>query len=260
MKTTIMKYFCMIAVISGFASCMNLEPKAQIGDNLVWNKADNFQLFANQFYGWTRDLQSGNTYQYGFSDGPHSDFRSDIVCSTIVNAYNQGTKSIEAADADYTTLYKLIYYTNLLIKNAAAFDNQASIATPLGEALWFRAYLYFELVQLYGDAILLTEPVDMDSVRLYQAQDDRGTVIDQCIEVLHLAAELLPDKAEDGRVTTGAAQALPIFGYYMRHIYTDKTLKFPRGDFDRPNVPLDVELDCSKFQQEVMEEEPYYDF
>ena len=57
-----------------------------------------------------------------------------------------------------------------------------------------------------------------------------------------------------------AAQALPIFGYYMRHIYTDKTLKFPRGDFDRPNVPLDVELDCSKFQQEVMEEEPYYDF
>ena len=58
----------------------------------------------------------------------------------------------------------------------------------------------------------------------------------------------------------GAAQALPIFGYYMRHIYTDKTLKFPRGDFDRPNVPLDVELDCSKFQQEVMEEEPYYDF
>ena len=58
----------------------------------------------------------------------------------------------------------------------------------------------------------------------------------------------------------GAAQALPIFGYYMRSIYTDKTLKFPRGDFDRPNVPLDVELDCSKFQQEIQEEDPYYDF
>ena len=58
----------------------------------------------------------------------------------------------------------------------------------------------------------------------------------------------------------GAAQALPIFGYYMRSIYTDKTLKFPRGDFDRPNVPLDVELDCSRFQQEIQEEDPYYDF
>lgn len=58
----------------------------------------------------------------------------------------------------------------------------------------------------------------------------------------------------------GAAQALPIFGHYMRNIYMDKTLKFPRGDFDRPNVPLDVELDCAKFQQEIMDENPYYDF
>ena len=189
-------------------SCMDLDPKAEIGDNLVWSKADNFQLFANQFYGWTRDLQSGSTYQYGFSDGPHSDFRSDIVCSIIVNPYNQGTNAIEATDGNYTTLYKRIYYTNLLLKNAAGFANQAAIATPMGEALWFRAYLHFELVQLYGDAILLTEPLDMDSERLYQAQDDRSVVIDQCIADLQQAAELLPETAADGRVTKDAAQAL----------------------------------------------------
>ena len=58
----------------------------------------------------------------------------------------------------------------------------------------------------------------------------------------------------------GAAQALPIFGYYMRSIYTDQSLKFPRGDFERPNVPLDVEMDCSVFQQEIMDETPEYDF
>ena len=207
MKVNI-KYISAICVFCGLTSCMNLDPKAEIGDSLVWEKADNFQLFANQFYGWTRDLQSGNTYQYGFSDGPHSDFRSDIVCSTIVNAYNQGTNSIEATDANYNSLYKRIYYTNLLIKHAGNFSNQAAIATPLGEALWFRAYLYFELVQLYGDAILLTEPVDMDSERLYQSQDDRGVVIDQCLKDLQRAAELLPDKAEEGRVTSGAANAL----------------------------------------------------
>ena len=58
----------------------------------------------------------------------------------------------------------------------------------------------------------------------------------------------------------GAAQALPIFGHFMRSIYMDKTLKFSRGEFERPNVPLDVELDCSRFQQEVMEEEQGLDF
>lgn len=225
-----------------FTSCMNLEPKAQIGDNLVWNKAENFQLFANQFYGWTRDLQSGNSYQYGFSDGPHSDFRSDIVCSTIVNAYNQGTNTIEATDANYNALYKRIYYTNLLIKNAAGFDNQGSIATPLGEALWFRAYLYFELVQLYGDAILLTEPVDMDSEKLYQAQDDRGLVIDQCVADLQLAAELLPITAEAGRVTQDAANAL----LSRIALYEGTWQKFHNNNTSRAASLLTIAKDAAK--------------
>lgn len=225
-----------------FTSCMNLEPKAQIGDNLVWNKAENFQLFANQFYGWTRDLQSGNSYQYGFSDGPHSDFRSDIVCSTIVNAYSQGTNTIEATDANYNTLYKRIYYTNLLIKNAADFDNQGAIATPLGEALWFRAYLYFELVQLYGDAILLTEPVDMDSEKLYQAQDDRGLIINQCVDDLQLAAELLPITAEAGRVTQDAANAL----LSRIALYEGTWQKFHNSDTSRASELLTIARNAAK--------------
>ncbi len=57
----------------------------------------------------------------------------------------------------------------------------------------------------------------------------------------------------------GAAQALPIFGYYMEKIYKDPDIKFYRGDFERPSVP--IEMDCSKFQQEVEEEESFeWDF
>ena len=52
----------------------------------------------------------------------------------------------------------------------------------------------------------------------------------------------------------GASMALPIFGLYMERIYKDEKLHFPRGDFERPNVPLGVELDCSKFQQEISNE------
>lgn len=191
-----------------FTSCMNLDPKADLGDNLVWDKADNFQLFANQFYGWTRDFQMGADYGSGVSDGPHSDYRSDLICSSNINTYSQGTNAIPATDGNYTTLYKRIYYTNLLLKNAEGFSNQTAIATPKGEALWFRAYLHFELVQLYGNAQLLTEPLDMDSEQLYQPRDDRGVVIDQIIKDLQDAAQLLPTSAEVGRVTKDAANAL----------------------------------------------------
>lgn len=58
----------------------------------------------------------------------------------------------------------------------------------------------------------------------------------------------------------GAAQALPIFGHFMRSVYQDQSLKFPRGDFEYPSIPLDTEMDCAKFQQEIMDEEPLYEF
>ena len=50
------KLVCLASFTVTAASCLDLEPKADLGDNLVWNKADNFQLFANQFYGWLPDF------------------------------------------------------------------------------------------------------------------------------------------------------------------------------------------------------------
>ena len=52
----------------------------------------------------------------------------------------------------------------------------------------------------------------------------------------------------------GASMALPIFGYFMQGVYSDRTLNFPRGDFEYPSEPLDTELDCSHFQQEIENE------
>ncbi len=56
----------------------------------------------------------------------------------------------------------------------------------------------------------------------------------------------------------GAAMALPIFGLYMEKIYRDPSIKFYRGDFDRPNIP--IELDCSNFQQEIQSETIDYEW
>lgn len=193
------------------SSCLDLDPKADMGDNLVWNSADNFQLFANQFYSWTRDFQLSTTATYGngVSDGPHSDYRSDLVAAASVNTYSQGTNTITSSDANYTNLYKRIYYTNLLLEHSESFSDQTAIAVPVGEAKFFRAYLHFELVQIWGDAVLLTEPLDIDSEQLTSAQNDRGEVIDQIIIDLQEAAELLPETAsEEGRLTKYAALAM----------------------------------------------------
>lgn len=189
-------------------SCLNFSPEAQMNDSTVWSSADNFQLFANQFYSFTRDIQSGNTYQYAVSDGPHSDLRSDLCAGSSVNTYSQGTNTIPESDGNYTSLYKRIYYTNLLLSKAASFGDQSAIKVPVAEAKFFRAYCYFELVQIYGDAILLTEPADMDSPLMNAKRNDRSEVIDQCIKDLKEAAEALPETpSEAGRLCADAALA-----------------------------------------------------
>ena len=201
--------FIAICVLLGLSSCMNLDPKDSMGDNLVWNKAENFQLFANQFYGWTRDMQSGTDYQNAISDGVHSDYRSDLVCTSAVNVYSQGTNTVPAKDGNFTAIYKRIYYTNLLLSHTGDIGGEAVVATPAGEAYWFRAYLHFELVQIYGDAQILTEPLDIDNSQLYGTRNPRGEVIDQCISDLYRAIELLPETpAEAGRLGKDAAYAL----------------------------------------------------
>lgn len=48
----------------------------------------------------------------------------------------------------------------------------------------------------------------------------------------------------------GANTALPIWGYYMKKIYADSTIQISKGDFEKPEEPLDIELDCEKFRKQ----------
>lgn len=228
---THIKLVCLALMTLSVSSCMDLEPKAQLGDNLVWDKADNFQLFANQFYGWTRDFQMSADYDYGngFSDGPHSDYRSDLIATSSINTYSQGTNTIPASDKNYTEIYKRIYYTNLLLDKANSFGDKDAIAIPIGEAKFFRAYLHFELVQIWGDVILLTKPLDLDSEELQAPRNDRSIVIDQIITDLQEAAVDLPETAsEAGRLTKYAALAM----ISRVALYEGTWQKFHSGGYD----------------------------
>jgi penicillin-binding protein 1A len=48
----------------------------------------------------------------------------------------------------------------------------------------------------------------------------------------------------------GANTALPIWGYYMNKIYADSTLKVSTEDFEKPENPISIELDCDSSEKE----------
>jgi len=49
----------------------------------------------------------------------------------------------------------------------------------------------------------------------------------------------------------GASMALPIWGKFFQKVYADKTIKTKKGDFYKPKKMTEVELDCSKYDDET---------
>lgn len=253
MKRYFLKTLCAASAALMGVSCLDLDPQAELSDAQAWTKAENFTLFVNQFYGWTRDFRGSAsvTYMNGVWDGPHADTRSDLLCEASSNTYSDGSNSILATDPNYNDLYKRIYYANLLLDRAAAYPNQQEIAEPKGEALFFRAYLHFELVQLYGDCLLLQRPLDIDSHELYGPRTNRLEVIRACVKDLKDAAALLGETpSADGRVCRYTAWAL----LSRVALYEGTWQKYHKGNTEAARELLD---EAAKAADEVILSDRY---
>jgi hypothetical protein len=183
------------------SSCLDLNPLDQMADGNMWKSASDFKYFANNFYGWPRD------FTHIYNDGPHSDLRSDLMIPlTSTNVFSHGNNTIQETDNNYTDNYNRIRRTNLLLKNAAGYSGGEAIDQYVGEAHFFRAYCHFELVQLFGNVIIVKEVMDINSPELQKTRDPRTEVVDFIIQDLRDAASKMAETApENGRLSKYAA-------------------------------------------------------
>lgn len=233
MKLYKVKAILMLSFGMMFHSCLDLDPQDQLGDPTIWKKPNEFELFANQFYGWTRDFSNV------VFDGSHSDLRSDLMTGAAYNEYSNGTNALSATDGNYTDAYKRIYYTNLLLQKAESYATPADIKRYVAEAKFFRAYCYFDLVQLYGDAIIVKKPLALDAPEMQIARQDRSNVIDFILTDLKEAAVDLPlanamSSADEGRLSSGA-----VYAFLSRVALYEGTWQKSRGNIGRGKELLD---------------------
>lgn len=219
-----------------FQSCLDMEPKTQLADTNYWQTPDHFKLFATQFYGWTVDFKQ-------LDDSPHSDVRSDLRTGVTLDVYSNGTNSIPSSDKTYTNNYNRIRQVNTLLQQAEGYAAPADIETSVGEAHFFRAYCYFDLLQVYGDVIITRTPLDIDSPEMQMARNSRDEVVDFILEDLEEAIRLLPEANEisskdEGRLSSQAASA-----FLSRvALYEGTWQKFRNGgqNNDRSSALLDI--------------------
>jgi len=183
---------------------LNLGPKDQLSDASFWKSPDQFRLAANDFYFALRGAHN------------YTELNSDIATgsgSSAMSSVSNGSYLPQANSELWTNSYKGIRATNYLLDKAAQSGLGSQIDRWVGEALFFRAYHYWNLVKTYGGVPLITTVLDVSSPEVYTPRATQQESIDFIIADLDNAVPKLLKQsqlspAEMGRVTQGAALAL----------------------------------------------------
>ncbi|WP_345951343.1 RagB/SusD family nutrient uptake outer membrane protein [Mucilaginibacter sp. PAMB04274] len=194
----------LIAFQWGCNKVTNLEPLDTLADAAYFKTPNDFKTWANQYYSYLHNF--GNS----FADNAHYDGRADVFNGG--GTYGAGINTVPATDNNWTNNYANIRNCNYLLEKAAGYSDQAGIAQFVAEAKFFRAYCYFELLQLFGGVPLVTKTLDLNSPELYGPKADRDAIADQIISDLeaaipNLPASILANSPDYGRVSRTAAQA-----------------------------------------------------
>ncbi|OQP61979.1 carbohydrate-binding protein SusD [Niastella vici] len=108
-------------------------------------------------------------------------------------------------------LYSVIAQTNLVLDKVPGITmNDAKKKQVLGEAMFLRAWSYFYLVRLFGDAPLLTTSIfQATDPRVYSPRTSKDSIYTQIITDLKAAeAAGLPWTDAGGRTSLGAVKSL----------------------------------------------------
>lgn len=212
--------FSITVTLSFIISCkkdLNISPVDQFSDASVWKDPSLVQTFVNNIYGGIPHGFS-NIMMSALDDEAmyNADFGTSNVTKSLITP-----SDLSIFDAGYWTgmrqklmnwsnIYKYIRPCNIFFSKIddVPFDDPSAKDVLKGEVHFLRAYLYFDLVEMYGGVPIITKAYGLNdtfAVARNSYADCIKFITDECDQ----AASLLPLTANDlGRATKGAALAL----------------------------------------------------
>ncbi|MBB5646007.1 RagB/SusD family nutrient uptake outer membrane protein [Pedobacter cryoconitis] len=217
---TILKTYGLLALIAGtlgFTGCKKFLDESDPSNFTVENyftKPEHARSSVNAIYASLREPMSS-----GFGGGAWTmtEFATGQAATDLGQAVDSYfVKDLQnTADNSYGLNYWQNYYkgignANLSIAKIPGITmDAAEMKRLLGEAHFLRAWYYFNLVQLFGNIPLITEPVDLKSEQLRPKQAAPADVYKLITDDLITAeASGLPWVDVTGKVSLGAVKSL----------------------------------------------------
>lgn len=192
MKNKIYNIYLILMVVLGLSSCtddfLNRSPLDQISTENFFGTPEEMKLYLNQFYQNSFQGHPGTT---GGSGIAFDDAGSDNMVMTKVNTRLNGETAL--SNAQKITEYSAIRNINYLLQNYGKCKGDLKVINQyVGEARFFRALSYFNLVKKYGDVTWINKVLPSDQEFMKVVRDPRIQVIDSVLNDLNVAANLLP--------------------------------------------------------------------
>ena len=206
-KITVMKKVKIVILLFIFCACKNdfldRPPLDQIGIDSYWKTAKDLENYVIQFY---PTFPSHSFWQFGYG---YSIKSADNAIEGTPNTILNGERGVTGGR--WTSEWSSIRGVNIFLDNyRKCKDNFDIYKHFLGEAYFFRAWNYFELVKKYGDVPWVsTELLPTSGEALMRPREPRTVVVDSILADLDHAIEVLSLRSKYGnnRISKEAALA-----------------------------------------------------
>jgi hypothetical protein len=194
--------------ISSCSKFLEVQPRDQISNDILWENTTNADLFLNDVYAGLPTMDPGDPWE-NFSDNSMNGQAGRI--SEIL--YGAGIYTPSNAPNRWGT-YTQIRRCNVFIENVTASSLSESWKKQrLGEARFLRAYYYMLLWTFHGGVPVITDVLSQSTQgdAIFRARNTSEETYKFITDECAAAAQDLPVKTDAGRATKGAALTLKAF-------------------------------------------------
>lgn len=191
----IAKYISLSLALVFMMGCqdqLNRFPLDEISSEDYWNTVNDMKLYVNQFYPSAFSVSGSDRYNHIFA----ADLPTDDMTYVEAEPRLRGSRVVPATGGwNYNYIRSVNYFLENYSKSEIEFDQYKRY---VGEAHYFRAHYYFDMLKEYGDLPYISKPLETNSDELFSARTPRNQVVDNIIEDLDLAIQYLPGEKQEG--------------------------------------------------------------
>ncbi len=234
-KKTTFRFIIVVSLVMAFGACKKVIDQEPISNEVAKNYYKNYKEVSVALTGCYNGMQEPLLNEWMFTELRSDNARQRSVSSTttanmelnVLHLYTAGP-SHQQIYSYWLSVYKNIRNVNYVLRSLGVSyqNNQLVFGQPtadvtdaqrdelVGQALFIRAYHYFNLVRLFGGIFLVTEPLDAKQARKINRSslDDCYNLIIKDLEAASTLASVKPynqiTSTDVGRANSWAAKAL----------------------------------------------------